>query len=242
MDPSPQFVPLENYPELAKNVPCILGIDEAGRGPVLGPLVYSIFICPLEHQGILKELGVAGKRIAIESDIQFFSFYTLDSKVLDVAQREKFAKTVSESYSDRLGWSVKIVTPQTISHSMQMVNKYNLNSLSYDTVYSILERIKAQGVQVDHVFVDTLGKPETYKKQLSERFPGYSFTVCSKADSIYPVVGAASIFAKVTRDFNLENWKPQGTSLSFDRDFGSGYPSGTLMVILSFNDFLFSRS
>ena len=55
-----QFVPLENYPELTKNVPCILGIDEAGRGPVLGPLVYSIFICPLEHQGILKELGVAG--------------------------------------------------------------------------------------------------------------------------------------------------------------------------------------
>lgn len=55
-----QFVSLENYPELCKNVPCILGIDEAGRGPVLGPLVYSIFICPLEHQGILKELGVAG--------------------------------------------------------------------------------------------------------------------------------------------------------------------------------------
>ena len=61
MDQQPaQFVPLENYPELLKNVPCILGIDEAGRGPVLGPLVYSIFICPLEHQGILKELGVAG--------------------------------------------------------------------------------------------------------------------------------------------------------------------------------------
>lgn len=56
-----QFVPLENYPELCKNVSCILGIDEAGRGPVLGPLVYSIFICPLEHQNVLKELGVAGK-------------------------------------------------------------------------------------------------------------------------------------------------------------------------------------
>lgn len=58
-----QFVPLENYPELCKSVPCILGIDEAGRGPVLGPLVYSIFICPLEHQSVLKELGVAGNII-----------------------------------------------------------------------------------------------------------------------------------------------------------------------------------
>lgn len=146
---------------------------------------------------------------------------------MDVSQREKFAKTVSEAYRDKLGWSVKIVSPQTISHSMQMCNKYNLNSLSYDTVYSILNRIKAKGVKVDHVFVDTLGKPETYKKQLNEKFPEYSFTVCSKADSIYPVVGAASIFAKVTRDFNLENWTPSGSSLSFDRNFGSGYPSGT---------------
>lgn len=161
----------------------------------------------------------------------FTTSHNLDSKVLDVAQREKFAKTVAEEYSDKLGWSVKIVTPQTISHSMQMCNKYNLNSLSYDTVYSILNRIKAQGVKVDHVFVDTLGKPETYKKQLSERYPMYSFTVCSKADSIYPVVGAASIFAKVTRDFNLENWKPTGSSLSFDRDFGSGYPSGKAKFI-----------
>lgn len=142
-----------------------------------------------------------------------------------MAHREKFAKTVHEQYKDRMGWSVKAVSPQTISHSMQMCNKYNLNSLSYDTVYSILDRIKAQGVIVDHVYVDTLGKPETYKKQLSDRFPGYSFTVCSKADSIYPVVGAASIFAKVTRDFDLEHWTPKGTSLAFDRDFGSGYPS-----------------
>lgn len=131
-------------------------------------------------------------------------------------------------YSNKLGWCMKAVSPQVISHSMQMRAKYNLNSLSYDTVYSILHRIQGQGVKVHHVYVDTLGKPETYKKQLLERFPLYDFTVTSKADSIYPVVGAASIFAKVTRDFNLEHWKPDDSSksLEFDRNFGSGYPSG----------------
>ena len=160
---------------------------------------------------------------------------------MDVAHREKFAKTVSGEYSERLGWCVKIVSPQTISHSMQMRNKYNLNSLSYDTVYAILERIKGQGVKVDHVYVDTLGKPETYKKQLSDRFPGYSFTVCSKADSIFPVVGAASIFAKVTRDFHLENWKPEGgKSLHFDRNFGSGYPSGKINIILTYIYYIYT--
>lgn len=87
-------------------------------------------------------------------------------------------------------------------------------------------------VHVHHVYVDTLGKPETYKKQLNERFPRFEFTVTSKADSIYPVVGAASIFAKVTRDHSLENWRPDSSeSLDFDRDFGSGYPSGTLKLM-----------
>ena len=42
-----------------------------------------------------------------------------------------------------------------------------------------------------------------------------------------PLRKISVINAKVTRDFNLENWKPTGTSLEFDRDFGSGYPSGT---------------
>ena len=150
-----------------------------------------------------------------------------DSKVLEASNREAFAKSIAADYAHKMGWSVKVVTPQFISHSMLKRVKHNLNSLSYDTVYSILDRIAKAGVNVHHVYVDTLGKPETYKKQLSDRFPRYQFTVTSKADSLFPVVGAASIFAKVTRDFNLEHWQPTAAdSLDFDRNFGSGYPSG----------------
>ncbi len=146
---------------------------------------------------------------------------------MEAYNREAFAKAISAEYADKMGWSVKVVTPQIISHSMLKRVKHNLNSLSYDTVYSILDRIDKAGVNVHHVYVDTLGKPETYKKQLLDRFPRYQFTVTSKADSLFPVVGAASIFAKVTRDFNLENWQsPSPGTLDFDRNFGSGYPSG----------------
>jgi len=40
--------------------PYILGVDEAGRGPVLGPLVYGVAYCPASYEEKLNELGFAG--------------------------------------------------------------------------------------------------------------------------------------------------------------------------------------
>lgn len=40
--------------------PYILGVDEAGRGPVLGPLVYGVAYCPVSYRNQLEELGFAG--------------------------------------------------------------------------------------------------------------------------------------------------------------------------------------
>jgi ribonuclease H2 subunit A len=40
--------------------PYVLGVDEAGRGPVLGPLVYGVAYCPASYRAQLEELGFAG--------------------------------------------------------------------------------------------------------------------------------------------------------------------------------------
>jgi ribonuclease H2 subunit A len=40
--------------------PYILGVDEAGRGPVLGPLVYGVAYCPASYEEKLDDLGFAG--------------------------------------------------------------------------------------------------------------------------------------------------------------------------------------
>jgi ribonuclease H2 subunit A len=42
------------------NGPYILGVDEAGRGPVLGPLVYAVAYCPVDYQECLGGMGFAG--------------------------------------------------------------------------------------------------------------------------------------------------------------------------------------
>merc|ERR1712130_558514 len=64
------------------------------------------------------------------------------------------------------------------------------------------------GYNLKHVYLDTVGSPESYEEKLRNHFMGYDvrFTVSKKADALFPVVSAASICAKVTRDDILENW------------------------------------
>ncbi len=137
----------------------------------------------------------------------------LDSKLLTSASRESFFDLLLLPDSDaasgkvdvdedrrHMGWSARALHPEHISNCMLKREKHNLNELSYETVFDIIRSLLAMGISISEAYVDTLGKAETYQARLSKLFPTISFTVRSKADSIYPVVGAASIVAKVLRD------------------------------------------
>lgn len=64
------------------------------------------------------------------------------------------------------------------------------------------------------------------QEKLSKLFPDCKITVEKKADSLYPVVGAASICAKVIRDNIVQHWK-YGELLNItETDVGTGYPGG----------------
>ncbi|KAK1803020.1 hypothetical protein P4O66_021556, partial [Electrophorus voltai] len=75
------------------------------------------------------------------------------------------------------------------------------------------------------VFVDTVGPAEKYEEKLSKRFPGVKVAVRPKADSLFPVVSAASICAKVARDHAVKDWTFAEDLGEVDTDYGSGYPN-----------------
>ncbi|XP_074037155.1 ribonuclease H2 subunit A [Leptinotarsa decemlineata] len=204
-DNSENIFYISNIPEVCKEYPSILGIDEAGRGPVLGPMVYGTAFCPINEQMILETLECA------------------DSKALTEEKRDKIFNNICES-SKTVGWAIDVISPNYISNKMLSRSKYSLNEVSKDAAVGLIRAAIKGGVKIEHIFVDTLGKPENYQAYLKGLFPEYNITVAKKADSTYPIVSAASICAKVARDHALKVWKfKEGLDLTHEH-FGSGYP------------------
>lgn len=198
-------------PNSCKKTPCILGIDEAGRGPVLGPMTYAIAFYPKKSEKVLSGMKFA------------------DSKELSEATREKLFETLQtgdDGFQD-LGFKIKIISPNMISNSMLRRKKYNLNALSHDTAIDLIKSCEASGIEIEHVYIDTVGPPLKYMEKLKRFFPKYQFTVTEKADSKYAIVSAASVCAKVMRDRIVQNWKyAEADSLRLDTfELGSGYPA-----------------
>lgn len=195
--------------------PCILGVDEAGRGPVLGPMVYGVFYLPAElSTPLLKE-----------------KHHFDDSKVLTPAVRTQLMRELctppppSSSSSPpnndsskkqpsptptlytHTGFATSSLSARSISSGMlRPANRsaYNLNAQALDATVSLIKGVLARGVNVREIYVDTVGPPATHQAKLERFFPTCRITVTKKADSLFPCVSAASVCAKVTRDAALE--------------------------------------
>jgi len=100
-----------------------------------------------------------------------------------------------------------------------------LNQIAQDSTVGLIMKAKDSGIKISEVYVDTVGMPEKYQEKLSEIFPEFKITVAKKADAIYPIVSAASICAKVSRDRALKVWTFQEGLEATPDDFGSGYPN-----------------
>lgn len=212
-------------PKLLKNdmsIECVLGVDEAGRGPVLGPMVYALYYLPLSmHRSLL-------------ADTHHFD----DSKVLTPAVRSSLMQAICTPDTDlyrSCGWATRVMSAKDISSAqMRPAATYNLNAQAMDATIDLIHSVFALGVNLKEIYIDTIGQPTAYQKKLERIFPTVNITVAKKADSLYPCVSAASVCAKVTRDAALDVcYHAFKDAVSSQKDvpelpaegWGSGYPS-----------------
>ncbi|OBA23892.1 hypothetical protein METBIDRAFT_10100 [Metschnikowia bicuspidata var. bicuspidata NRRL YB-4993] len=196
------------------NQSIVLGVDEAGRGPVMGPMVYGISYCLESYHNDLKtRYGFA------------------DSKILKDAVRTDLFKLLHDEKHElfqNVGWATCTMTAKDISNGMLRsvlgAGSYNLNEQAHDTTILLIKDVLKSGVNVSKIFVDTVGPPASYQAKLQKHFSGIEITVTKKADSIYPIVSTASVVAKVTRDLNL-HWYNENVEILKGQVIGSGYPS-----------------
>ncbi len=146
------------------------GVDEAGRGPVIGPMVIAGICASLN---LLEEMGVK------------------DSKKLSPGRREKLAKEIRK-IAHRI--EIRVVEPEKID-SLRM--EMTLNEIEVLFFAEIIDALDCKEVYVDAADVNESRFAENIKSHLKREVKIISR---HKADEIYPAVSAASIIAKVERD------------------------------------------
>ncbi len=177
------------------------GIDEAGRGPVLGPMVMAIVCASPKDIAFLNKIGVK------------------DSKLLSPAKRLKLSRLIRQ----KLPHVIIKVSPKTIDSSLNDSNN-SLNILEATTSTKLINRLSKK-CSFQKVILDLPNKnKENYlfnvRKKLSSTISELEIIAEYKADLNYAIVSAASIIAKVARDSSMRTLEKK---LGFP--IGSGYPA-----------------
>lgn len=186
-----------------------LGIDEAGRGPVIGPLVMAGCLTTPEIDKKLKEIGVKDSKLILPSKRNFL-FEEVKKLVLD--------------------FEIIVVSPEEIDVALKNPD-LNLNKLEALTSVKIMAAIYGRQKSGDKGFEVMLDSPTNtpapYIAYVNSMLANDDVIVRAetKADMNYLNVGASSILAKVTRDRLIEDMKKTALSIVGDGEMGSGYPS-----------------
>ena len=174
----------------------IAGIDEAGRGPVIGPLVVAGVLFDKSILPKLHNLGIK------------------DSKLLSPSKRASFERDILNLAT---GYKILYFNPSEIDE--YVLNRQKLRKLNW-----LEAKAMAKVIELLHPRITYLDAADTnatrFGLQIQDLVP-FSTKIISlhHADRDIPIVSAASILAKVNRDRACAELKEKYG------DFGSGYPS-----------------
>jgi len=160
----------------------IAGIDEAGRGCVLGPMVLAISLVDEKKEAFFKEIGVK------------------DSKLLSRSKREELFTVIKENSAY---YKIVVVPAQELN---VLMNAYSLNEIEAQKVVELLKDLKVIPQRLILDSPDTVANRYTLrirnilKKTAVANIEDLEIVSEHKADYKYISVACASILAKVTRD------------------------------------------
>ena len=157
----------------------ICGVDDAGRGSMVGPLVIAGVTIDKKNLKKLKSIGVQ------------------DSKKLSPKTREILYKKIIEIVDE---YYVVRISPKTIDSN---VFKHKLNHLEAKNMAKVIKELSPQVAYVDSCDVDY----KRFGNEISLLTSNSKIISRHHADSRFVVVAAASIIAKVSRDKSIHRLK-----------------------------------
>ena len=176
-----------------------LGLDEAGRGPVLGPMVMGGIVIPEKKEKIVERMGVK------------------DSKKITPKRRAVLSRKLTKMFDYEL---VEISAREI---DLMRAKGINLNQIEKIAMKQIIRKLDS-----DKIIIDALDVKEGRLQEEMQEYAGPNREVLAehKADENYLAVGAASIIAKYRRDQIIDEINRTYIRATKNRNgIGSGYPS-----------------
>jgi len=172
------------------------GVDDAGRGPVIGPLILAGVLLESADLPRLQALGVRDSKLLTPTKRA-----GLKPKILDLALRHQI---------------LEFCPAEVDRYVLEGGRLRRLNWLEAKAMAQIIRELHPEVAYVDASDVDA----SRFGSQIQEMVP-FQLRIISEhhADRNHPIVAAASIVAKVYRDQVVEELRNRFG------DFGSGYPS-----------------
>lgn len=212
----------------------IVGVDEAGRGPVMGPLVVGAVA--VDDTKFLESIGVrdsktytASARDRVFERIEantYFSMVKFTAQEIDETRKKInlnqielkcFARAIQEVYrkvSSRFSGFFNFLENSRIFLDSCDVNESRFGENVARELYALCNSGQGDGK-------NGLSDPAGFGNIPSElKVIINSIVSKHRADDIYPVVSAASIVAKTHRELEVKRIQDE-----LSADIGSGYPS-----------------
>jgi len=171
------------------------GVDEAGRGPCIGPLV------------------VAG--VKLQDDTELKKYNVKDSKKILPKRRKILAKKIKEI---AVNYEILKIPAKDIDDMRKVMT---LNEIEVNAFTKVIKKLKPDICYVDSAdvneerFARDILSGLSYKPEIISKH---------KADDTYPIVSAASIIAKTERDNEIQKIAEE-LEEKLKYPLGSGYPA-----------------